>query len=239
MSKTICIIGRGHSGTRVISFTLKESGVFMGKSLNRYGDKAPYLKMWKAARLLGKYVLETGEYNWDFSSIHKMTPSPIFVKLVTSYLHDLTNNSSFYKGWKLPETTLIYPWLLKMFPDFYYIHWIRDPRDNILFHHITDYLNFWNIKKERTGNIYKDRAISWKYQWDIIKACPGPKHFIRIKFEDFVLKQNETLKKLEEFLDINLVRIPVKKDTVGRWKNKPEVHIFDFLKDGMKELNYI
>ena len=37
----IIVIGRGHSGTRAIWHTLYASGVYMGKILNRSGDKVP------------------------------------------------------------------------------------------------------------------------------------------------------------------------------------------------------
>ena len=37
----ITIIGRGHSGTRAMSHTLYASGVYMGRTLNRVGDKVP------------------------------------------------------------------------------------------------------------------------------------------------------------------------------------------------------
>jgi len=37
----ITVIGRGHSGTRAMSHTLSESGVFMGAKLNKSGDLIP------------------------------------------------------------------------------------------------------------------------------------------------------------------------------------------------------
>ena len=35
------------------------------------------------------------------------------------------------------------------------------------------------------------RAISWKYQRDIVRATPAPKKRIEVRFEDFVLKNEE------------------------------------------------
>ena len=37
----VTVIGRGHGGTRAISHTLSESGVFMGAPLNESGDLLP------------------------------------------------------------------------------------------------------------------------------------------------------------------------------------------------------
>ena len=37
----VTVIGRGHGGTRAISHTLSESGVYMGAELNKSGDLIP------------------------------------------------------------------------------------------------------------------------------------------------------------------------------------------------------
>ena len=37
----ITIIGRGHSGTRAMSHTLSQSGVYMGAKVNESGDLVP------------------------------------------------------------------------------------------------------------------------------------------------------------------------------------------------------
>jgi len=42
------------------------------------------------------------------------------------------------KGWKIPETTLVFPWIRRIFPEIRYIFWVRDPRDSILGGHLTD-----------------------------------------------------------------------------------------------------
>ncbi|MCL2098803.1 MAG: hypothetical protein FWH24_00005 [Oscillospiraceae bacterium] len=44
----ITIIGRGHSGTRAMSHTLSESGVFMGEPLNASANLLPPQKMYEA-----------------------------------------------------------------------------------------------------------------------------------------------------------------------------------------------
>ena len=43
----------------------------------------------------------------------------------------------------------------------------------------------------------------------------GPR---RVRFEDFVQRQDETLARLESYLGVTLARIPVKPEAVGRWK---------------------
>ena len=134
----ITVIGRGHSGTRAISHTLSQSGVYMGNTLNKSGDLLPPDDMYEACRVMAKYVKWKGGLDWDFSKLHTMKIDPRFTKLVESYLSSVLSSPAIRKGWKLPETTLIFPWIVRMFPDAHYINWVRDPRDCILGRHLTD-----------------------------------------------------------------------------------------------------
>ncbi len=234
----ITIIGRGHSGTRAISHTLQMSGVFMGALLNESGDMLPPDDLYEACRVLAKYVHYKGGLEWDFTKLHTMPIDPAFTRLVESYLHQVLGRRTEYKGWKLPETTLIYPWIVRMFPDIYYIHWVRDPRDCILGAHLTDDLADFGVPYEKTDDVRLRRAISWKYQREIVKSTPQPAHTIRIRFEDFVLQQDEVLKRLQAYLGIPMARIIVRPETVGRWKADTGRHDYDFFTDDIAELGY-
>lgn len=115
----ITVIGRGHSGTRAISHTLSQSGVYMGSKLDISGDLVPAGKLYEACRVMAKYVTFMGGLTWDFSKLHTMKIDPEFVRLVEEYLESVLESNSEHKGWKLPETVLIYPWIIRMFPDMY------------------------------------------------------------------------------------------------------------------------
>ena len=121
----ITIIGRGHSGTRAMSHTLTESGVFMGAPLNDSGDLIPPDDLYEACRVMSRHVKYLGDMKWDFESLHTMKIDPEFERLVMSFLDSVMTNDSPHRGWKLPETTLIYPWIVRMFPDIRYIFWVR------------------------------------------------------------------------------------------------------------------
>ena len=235
---TVTVIGRGHSGTRAISHTLYASGVFMGRTLNSSGDKIPPDAMYDACRVMAKNVKWNGGLSWDFSSLHTMEIDEQFEALINSYLEDVLSNESKHRGWKIPETTLVYPWILRLFPDLKYIHWIRDPRDCILSGHGTDDLRRFGVEGPLTDDLRKRRAISWLYQYQIMQSTPKPKHYILIRFEDFVLRQEETLTRLEDFLGIPLARIIVRPDAVGRWKKDPGPYSFEFLAEAMRENGY-
>ncbi len=234
----ITVIGRGHSGTRAISHTLYTSNVYMGSMLNASGDLLPPQAMYEACRVIARYVKWEGGLNWDFSALHTVDIPTEFTDLLHEYLKSVLNSDSKYRGWKIPETTLIYPWLVRLYPDIRYIFWIRNPRDCILGHHLTDDISKFGIEYPRTDDLRLSRAISWKYQLDIVKATPRPAHWIEVRFEDFVLKQEETLKRLEDFLGIPLARIIVRRDSIERYKEDTGVNYFDFFEKSMREYGY-
>jgi len=234
----ITIIGRGHSGTRAMSHTLYTSGVFMGRTINPSGDKVPPGDLYDACRVFAKYVAWTGGLNWNFSRALEMDIDPEFVEKVESYLADVLENGDPYRGWKLPETTLVYPWIVRMFPDIRYIHWIRDPRDGILAAHRTDDLGDFGIEYPGTGDILRRRAVSWLYQYRLMKATPKPAHVLTVRFEDFVLNQEETLARLEDYLGIPLGRIVVRPESVGRWKKAEGDLPMDLLGEALEDLGY-
>lgn len=238
----VTIIGRGHSGTRAISQTLYASGVFMGRTLNRSGDLVPPYEMYEACRVLGEYVQHTGNLTWDFSQLFEMEIPRRFTNLLygflDSVLHEHESKPNALVGWKLPETTLVYPWIERLFPDMKYIFWVRDPRDCILGRHITDDMARFGIDYPATDDAYLRRAISWKYQYDIVKATPKPQNWIEVRFEDFVLRQQETLERLSDYLGIELATIPVRPDAVERWKVADAVYDYDFFQPALREYGY-
>jgi hypothetical protein len=234
----ITIIGRGHSGTRAMSHTLSASGVFMGEPLNVSGDLLPPEPMYDACRIIARHVRWQGDLTWNFDALHSLPIDPEFRRLVEQYLHTVLESDAEHQGWKIPETTLALPWIGRMFPDAKYIFWVRDPRDCILGEHLTDDLKDFGIDYPATENERRRRAISWKYQNDLVRATPRPKHWIKVRFEDFVLRQDETLARLEEFLGFDLARIPVRPEAVGRWRSDDGEYEFDFLNDAAREHGY-
>lgn len=234
----ITVIGRGHSGTRAISHTLYASGVYMGSRLNPSGDLVPPEQIYEACRVMARYVRWQSGLEWDFSALQDMDIPQEFTDLIEGYLESVLANNSEHRGWKIPETTLVFPWILRMFPEARYIYWIRNPRDCILSHHMTDDLRKFGIDYPETDDIRLQRAISWKYQYDLMRSCPRPAQVLSVRFEDFVLHQEETLKQLEDFLEIPLARIIVRPEAVGRWKLDEDVNYYDFFAQTMVEYGY-
>jgi hypothetical protein len=245
----VTVIGRGHSGTRMISHTLYASGVYMGEPLNRSGDLLPPDDMYEACRVFARYVTWEGDLDWNWDQAFEAEIPEEFTDLIQSYLRTVLASRAMYRGWKIPETTLVYPWILRMFPEAKYIFWARNPRDCILGAHVTDDLGRFGISypalpedADQNGspgsNVRLRRAISWKYQYDLMQAAPKPDNWIEMRFEDFVLNRDHELARLEEFLGIELARIPVRQEAVARWKRDDGVNYYDFLAPAMAQYGY-
>ena len=158
----ITIIGRGHSGTRAMSHTLSQSGVYMGAKLNESGDLVPAKEMYEACRIMAGHVRHLGGLRWDFEALHTMPIDPAFTRLVESYLSSVFASDAQHRGWKLPETILIFPWIARLFPEIRYIYWVRDPRDCIAGDHITDDMSRFGVPWDTTDDLQLSRATSWK-----------------------------------------------------------------------------
>ncbi len=221
-----------------MSHTLYASGVFMGRMMNPSGDKIPPGELYEACRVMARHVEWKGGLEWNFDALQNMEVDPEFVTLIEAYLSDVLDNGTPHRGWKLPETTLIFPWILRMYPDLKYIFWIRDPRDCILAPHRTDDLSDFDIPYPETEDIRERRAISWLYQYQLMKATPLPQQVLTVRFEDFVLDQEATLGRLEAFLGIPLARIIVRPESIGRWRTADGPVDFPFFADALKEQGY-
>ncbi len=224
----ITVIGRGHSGTRAMSHTLSASGVYMGAQLNESGDLIPPDDMYEACRVLAHYVEYKGGLEWDFSRLHTMPIDPAFTRLIESFLASVLDSAAECKGWKIPETTLVFPWIARMFPDIYYIYWVRDPRDCILGGHVTDDLSVFGVPYDNTDDLGCGGPSVGNTSIEIMQATPSPRHRCDVRFEDFVLQQEETLARLAGYLGFPLAKIPVRPETIGRWKSAEGQYDFDF-----------
>jgi hypothetical protein len=207
------------------------------------GDMVPARMMYKLVKLLNTYSIYRGNATWDTSCIaSRCLTQPErdrAIGLLKGYLAPLKAADE-PKGWKLPETILAYPFITDVLPDAHYIYWVRNPKDVILGKHLTDDLMRWNVYYPQTNDVLLQRAYSWKYQYDIIKSSPKPKHFIQVRFEDYVLHQDEEIERLEKFLELSLNPINVNSKAVGRWKKleDPGKTRIDFLKKPCLELGY-
>ena len=91
-------------------------------------------------------------------------------------------------------------------------------------------------QRSRPG--YQRRAISWLYQFAIQQAFPRPKHFLEVRYEDFVLNQAETVRQLEDFLQIKLAVVPVHGEGVNKWPGRLDPEAFGYLRSALEYHGY-
>jgi len=262
--KIVSIQGKGHSGTRLFADTLDQSGIFMGEKTKRRHqqgaresagfshirsnwkfvgdtmDKGPWGPIREIYALSLEFVSQKSFGEWDFS---KMVNDHIPEKVIISYfdyISDLLESNFDFCGWKMTESMLFYPWTVRIFPEWYYIHVVRDIRSHIFRKEESDEMDhtkmFYNhldktVPLDEYGNIRSDIqiALNWKYQLDIVNSLPKPENFIQVKFEDFLLNQDYELERLSDFLGVKLVKLPVHPEKADQWKKE--------LKQGVSHLN--
>ena len=234
----ITVIGRGHSGTRAMSHTLSQSGVFMGEPLNEAGDLLPPEDIYEASRIIGRYIPWRGGLEWDFGPVQTVEIPAEFKQLLERFLKTVLGSPAARRGWKIPETTLCYPWIKRLYPEIRYIFWVRNPRDCITGGHMTDDMRDFGIQYPLTDDVFRRRAISWKYQDDLVRASGLPQYSIKVRLEDFVLQQERELQRLEEYLGFPLARIPVRRAPLGRHKQQPAGELYDFLVPALQAHGY-
>lgn len=239
-ASTIIIVGRAHSGTRVLPESLQMAGVYMGEHLNVASDLLPVTHIYAACRIFGKYVQNTAPYQWDFQQAVERPIPEVFVQELSQYLQPLMESKASKKGWKIPENNLIYPWLTRLLPEATFVYWVRHPEGSCARMTGMDRLEKWNVPAKRfwihEWN-YKLRVQSWKYLYDIVKQTPIPKRFIQIKFEDYVLQHDDLRPQLETYLDVPLVPRELDSSKVGPYHKKLGKR-YPFLKEAMDQLGY-
>ena len=256
MKKTICVIGKGHSGTGFFTEHFHKSGVFVGENdnLNKHFDKAPYDAIYEimsypvgyeyenrldhipqfvemAKPVINRYGHTNKDPNteWDFTKMIKDEIPSKVINNMTKYLKDLDEHDGELVGWKLTESNLIYPWLVRLYPEWYYVHIVRDVRDILSRQEMTDtatHTDTFNIQgyashpqKNHIPRRHIIQAINWKYQLDIVKSINAP-NYIRITLEDFVMNQDRILDKLSDFVGFKVAKVEAKKEVVESWKER-------------------
>jgi hypothetical protein len=229
-------IGRGHSGTRIIGQLLKANGVYMGKT-NASADLVPAEPAYKAVTLAGQRVVRY-YFQWFFDGLIASAPTVEFRDLWSRYIRPVAESGAEAWGWKLPETSLAYPWIVQMFPDAYYIYWVRDPRDCILKPHKTDDLGRFGAPPQLSRDTYERRAESWLYQYELYRATPKPERLLEMRFEDFIQDQRREIDRLSEFLGRKFNPTTIKPEAVGRWRTSEDHRDFECLRAAIEGLGY-
>ena len=237
---TTIIIGRGHSGTRILPKSLQDSGFYLGEPLNEALDLLPKPDIYQACNIFGPYVDQVDNYNWNFDRAVKAQIPSLFLELLTRYLDPLIRSDRKHIAWKIPQSNLIYPWLVRLFPKANFIHWVRHPETACSKLSGIDRLENWNIPAKKflfhSFNT-KMRVISWKYHADIVMNSPKPQNLLRVRLEDCQEDPEHWTQVLGEFLKAQLEIPTIDRKRAGVSTNK-YFNKYIFLRETMSNLNY-
>lgn len=220
MTSPIITGGNGHSGTRVFAQILKDSGVYMGVPGLSYYRNSRDLKIiglmsrWMKPYLLGLNAEQTRKMQREFRFRLRL----------------LLPLRSRPWGFKNPRSMFLLPFYHQMFPDMRFIHVIRDGRDMCLGNPFIKTPTYWGLLPDEDYNSLTPEErmmIVWgesnRRTRDYGERELGQR-YLRVRFEDLCANPQEETRRIVEFIDGPLERVPylaslVKKPrSIGRWR---------------------
>jgi hypothetical protein len=126
------VVGKGHSGTRLLTRFLIENGVFMGADLNISLDSLSWDVRFARPLMASRWwpQWEVARDDPDFAAL--------CARLLNETLPQFTDHGDAYRGgpwgWK-GSTLFVMPVTAAMFPATHFVHLVRDGRDVVLSQH--------------------------------------------------------------------------------------------------------
>lgn len=199
----VVLMGRGHSGTRVLAWMCVHLGVKLGTS-------SPHVEGDPDDVAFTNKIKALAQHNLDVTSVAQVREPALrrFQAAVSKYYAGLGRPSGLW-GWKFPETYLITPYVARTFPRAKYLHLVRDGRDIAFKIHLTD------NPRHRVGKAvlsacdalelpeHLRAAVSWAYQVDRFDAFRDElpvSSVLDLRFEDLCTSPGESAERLSAFL---------------------------------------
>jgi len=203
----VIIMGRGHSGTRVLAWACTYLGLKLGTNEGLATGDADDVNFTRTIRKIATNnvgVTNVADLrNRDINSC---------LNAVYGYYQRLSPKEQIW-GWKFPETYLIGAYIEKIFPKARYLHLVRDGRDIAFKNHITDNpkrklgKKILSLKKAEQFPHHLQAAASWAIQVDLFEqfaqTISADKIFY-LRFEDLCMKPLEVVGRLCDFLNLPL-----------------------------------
>lgn len=244
------LMGRGHSGTRVLSFACMHLDIQLGTSAaTGDADDRTFTRTIKkiAARSLTSGAPECVREK-DLLR---------FQNAVFKYYKTLGSPQTLW-GWKFPETYLIGDYVAATFPRALYIHLVRDGRDLAFKRHLTDDPNRALGKKLLTHinamNLphHLQAAMSWAFQVDLFdefRKTLNTDQVLDLKFEDICRKPMAAMQAMCKFLNIPMtehcehyITKQLDPGKIAQYKNEDPAKILEIenrISDTLKRYRYL
>jgi hypothetical protein len=196
----VVLMGRGHSGTRVLAYAVQALGVDLGFT-DRMASGDPEDKTFR--RGLAKL-----SRRWDVGDVPPERELRPFRKLVYRWHARLAPSGAW--GWKYPETYLMAPHVHAVFPRARYLHIVRDGRDLAFKRHRTHdpdtVLGRRVLAKIGASDEpgYIRAALSWAYQvelfTDFAARCLPRERLLDLTFEELCADPVGVTRRVAAFL---------------------------------------
>lgn len=231
MKSPIVVGALGGSGTRVVASILEDWGVEMGRSLNESNDELLFTHLFKRPayihavsdknlqqrlRAYGQLRTSGNLHRKEYAKWVRESLDPVHgldESWVKSAIDDYQKNPSGSRiwGWKEPNSHIILPHLVSVFPKMKYIHVVRHGYAMAKSTN-RQQLKLWGMHYGiRQEKIEDEPEKAQFHYWRV--ANLGAKlvgerllneNFYLLRFEDLVEKPEETLKSLAKFLSLDV-----------------------------------
>lgn len=211
----VIILTKGASGSIYYANLLRRNGFYFGSpypKLNGHNEREASQFSWQ----VGQLVKYKGNYEWDFDNILSSEPTDQFKYDLNTFLGDLNNEEYLKVAWKVPISIVAFDWLLKTIKNVKIIVNIRDPRDFIYGDNGQLGNYFFKASSIPYDNIPENKIsfASWKctydYVYEVVNKSIYKNNIIIVRLEDMILKQDDQIKNISNFLENDLKSIPVR-----------------------------
>ena len=218
----VILVGRGGSGTRLLSQLVFSTGVFLGNELNVSFDSEEWIEdiYNLAIRTMSTTGIES-ESDEERYWIRRLR------KRAATILRNAGRRPEDCWGWKLPETILILPLVLKAFPNAYVIHFVRHPLTSSWRRtHMTSRLDNpigravlpaayqaygFELEKIECDEPYFHNLITWTYQvqqaYEILGNRARPDRILHLRYEDICDNPADVQDRVVDFLGLTPPKI--------------------------------
>lgn len=229
-SAPLVIGATGGSGTRVVARIAQRAGYNLGTYLNESND-ALALRSFND-RWINRFLAAQNR-DVKLSEIEMNSMTKDFQIALVRHLES-TSQVDVRWGWKAPRSIYLLPFFSTQFPNFKFIHLVRDGRDmavsknqNQLYQHGARVLSWW----ERRFNPEPVRSVLLWTRVNLRAAEFGEtklqKDYLAVRFEDLCGAPVETVTRILRFLEVDLDPEPIANSevaapsSIGRWRRQP------------------
>lgn len=200
----VVVMGRGHSGTRLVAWAIQKLGIRMGALEDVPTGDLQDRRFGRAIKRIAAATLDEPPTLRPDGRLLRT-----FQKAAWRYMGWLGKSSDCW-GWKFPETYLVPHYVAATFPQARYVHVIRDGRDLAFKRHLTDdpRRRLGQRLLRRVGALdlphHLQAALSWQFQVRRFEAFRAETSALvhTISFESLCRNPVDTMEGVCRFLDV-------------------------------------